>query len=77
MSTTAIPPLDLPRLRGVLAMRRISRKAFAEAAGISQHYAYRILAGSARPGELSRMKFAAAICRLGLDDEEVLRAVAS
>ena len=60
---------DLPHLRGVLAARRISHKSLAEAAGLSQHHVYRILAGSIQAGELARMKLTAGISRLGLESE--------
>jgi hypothetical protein len=79
MSEVTVSPLplaldDLPRLRGVLAVKRIPHKALAEAAGLSTWYCCRILAESARPGALARVRLAAGIARLGIDESELRHA---
>lgn len=60
--------LDLPRVRGILAARRIPHKRLAEAAGLSQHYVYRILCG-APYGQLAAIKLGRGLEQLGLDKE--------
>ncbi len=60
--------LDFPRVRGLLAARRIPHKALAEAAGLSQHYTSKILCGQ-RCGELARIKITRGLERLGVESE--------
>jgi hypothetical protein len=61
------PAIDIPRLRGLLAERRITHRQFAQVCELGRAYASSILAGSVEPGELARFKLAAGLQRLGLE----------
>ncbi len=60
--------IDVGRLRGLLAERRISHTAFAAACGLNRCFVGRVLCGC-RPGELARIKIERGIKALGLDRE--------
>lgn len=56
---------DHLRLRGILAERRISHKAFAAACGLNHAFLCHVLCGH-RPGELARLKIDRGMRRLAL-----------
>lgn len=60
--------IDVGRLRGLLAERRISHTAFAAACGLNRSFVSRVLCGY-RPGELARIKIERGLEALGLDRE--------
>jgi hypothetical protein len=62
-----MPLVDVEELRALLARRRITHRAFAEACDLSIPYMSRILVGSAVPGRLGRLQLMAGLERLGLD----------
>lgn len=62
-------PIDVVRLRGILAERKISRKQLALASNLHSVYVGRVLAGSIIPGELGRIRLARGLAALGLDGE--------
>lgn len=62
-------PIDVRRLRGILAERRITHRELARASGLARTYLSSILSGTMRPGELAQIKIARGIAALGLDNE--------
>ncbi len=58
--------LNMDRLRGILAERRIRQHAFAAACGLSTAYMRALLSG-ARAGELARAKVARGCLAYGID----------
>jgi transcriptional regulator with XRE-family HTH domain len=71
-----VEPLDVRRLRGLLAEAQITHKDFAAACGLSRAFFSHVLAGRVRPGELARLKMARlkmahGLHVLGLDREVI------
>lgn len=64
------PTIDVPRLRGALAERRITHRDFATKCDLSRTFVARVLAGSHQPGELARIKMYRGMELLGLNRDE-------
>jgi hypothetical protein len=64
-----MPTIDIPRVRGLLAMHQVTHKAFAKACGLTQCYTSTLLCEKQQPGELARFKMQLGLQRLGLDRE--------
>lgn len=64
-------PLDVRRLRGLLAEAQIKHKDFAKACGLSRPWFCHMLAGRVQPGELARIKIARGLRAFKLDQEAV------
>jgi transcriptional regulator with XRE-family HTH domain len=62
-----MPPIDIRRLRGLLAERHITHRQLAQACGLGRPYTSSILSERVTPGELARFKIAAGLQRLGLE----------
>jgi hypothetical protein len=62
-----MPPIDIRRLRGILAERRITHRQFAQACGLGRPYTSSILSESVTPGELAHFKLVAGLERLGIE----------
>jgi len=65
------PAFSYRRARGMLAERRISQKALAEASGLSIVQVNNIMTGVKAPGELARIKLAWGLEKLGIDPAQV------
>ena len=62
-------PIDVRRLRGLLAEAQIKHKDFAAACGLSRPWFCHMLAGRVQPGELARIKIARGLRAFRLDKE--------
>lgn len=66
---TTITEMDVARLRGMLAERRISHTEFARVCGLNRAYLGRILCGATPAGELALIKIERGLRHFGLDKE--------